>query len=81
MDNVCSPNIKSSLEEFKHAFMTYYHNFLDFCTSFKEPLVIHPSALIPLLVLNKNVHDISILGHTPTSVFDNDKWTMFAHQT
>ena len=71
MINGQSPNIKSSLEKFKHVFMTFYHNFLDFCTAFKEPLVIHPSALIPLLVLNKNVHDISILGHNTTSVFDN----------
>ena len=81
MNNVCSPNIKSSLEEFKHAFMTkvfgiFAHHFRNLL-SFRS--LTHPSnifiskaclALIPLLVLNKNGHHISILGHNTTSVFD-----------
>ena len=60
INNVCSPNIKSFPEEFKNAFMTYYHNVLDFCTSFKEPVSFphtHPSNIFTNKAFNR-LHDI-----------------------
>ena len=61
INNVCSPNIKSFPEEFKNAFMTYYHNVLDFCTSFKEPVsflpLTHPSNIFTNKAFNR-LHDI-----------------------
>jgi len=54
-------NIKSFPEEFKNAFMTYYHNVLDFCTSFKEPVSFLPLTLPSNIFTNKafnHFHDI-----------------------